>query len=67
MNTIRDSVVCDIDGYVMRLLVSKLNSYLDAEAYWCVHARACMPVYNSMPVSLQETLENTIRRHDIFR
>lgn len=66
MNTIRDSVVCDIDGYAMRLLVSKLNSYLDAEAYWVVHGGACMPVYNVTVISMLEPLENLIRRHALF-
>jgi hypothetical protein len=49
MNTLRDSVSCDyISGHAMRLLVSKLNSRIRADAFRSAHARVCMPVYTSI-------------------
>lgn len=63
MNTLRDSVDTDIDACAMRLLVSRLNSKLTAEAYWIVHGGACMPVYNVTVISMLEPLENLIRKH----
>jgi hypothetical protein len=60
----------------MRLLVSKLNSYLRTEDYWCVHGAnsylrtedywcvhgaVCMQVYRSMSFHYEGVLESIIK------
>jgi hypothetical protein len=45
----------------MRLLVSKLNSHLRTEDYWCAHGGVCMKVYRSMSFCYDGTLENYIK------
>jgi hypothetical protein len=61
MNTLRDAVNSRVSNNAMRLLVSKLNSYLRTEDYWCVHGAVCMQVYRSMSFHYEGVLESIIK------
>jgi hypothetical protein len=59
--TLRESTIPTVDED-LRGLISILNNLVYTDLYWFLHEAICMSVYDSIPQSFHDELENEIRK-----